>query len=255
MYRLCRNLIFVAILFQPYLTAADDPFVGTWRYRQDKEQAHSTYKILAVGEKKFQVDNGVGLGPVLPSDGSLHQSPLGGTVSLKQLDDHSFLYVLKRKTTYKRIITLNGDTMKWNEDQELDTGKHTAWQSNWRRIGKGQGLAGEWVMTSRQDPTDVGSLIVRKTSGGLSIQNSQESFVDQVYFDGKDHASKDPDEIQGVTTLTDRPDSRTMRSVQKRNGKVLGTITYTVSADGKVLTATADMPKSGTSVMVWERVD
>ncbi len=255
MQRLCRNSLFIATVFQACLTAADDPFVGTWRYRQDKEQAHLTYKFLAAGEKMFQTDNGAGLGPVLPTDGSVHQSPLSGAVSLKQLDDHTFLYVLRRKTTYKRIITLDGNTMKWNEDQELDTGKHTVWQSTWRRIGKGDGLAGEWAMISRQSPNDALRLAVQKTSDGLSFQTSDRRFVDQLYFDGKEHASKDPDEMQGLTTSTERVDSRTIRSIEKRGGKILDTITYAVSADRKLMTATVALSNGGTSITVWERVD
>jgi hypothetical protein len=110
-------------------------------------------------------------------------------------------------------------------------------------------------MTSRHIPSDAELLIVGKTSDGLSFRNSAQKFVDQVYFDGKDHASKDPDEMQGLTTSTERADLRTIRSVEKRNGKSLGTITYAVSADGKLMTAAIAMTNGSTSFIVWERVD
>jgi hypothetical protein len=41
---------------------AAEPFAGNWQLRMDKSDIPETYKFLAVGEGKFQTDNGLGLG-------------------------------------------------------------------------------------------------------------------------------------------------------------------------------------------------
>ena len=70
-----RFILILLTLLSP-LTAAE-PFAGQWKLQVDKSNVPGTYKFLAVGEGKFQTDNGVGLGPVLPIDGSAHESPSG----------------------------------------------------------------------------------------------------------------------------------------------------------------------------------
>ena len=144
MNRKFHNIVWLAILIPFSLEAADNPFVGTWRTLHDKAPIHKTYKFIAVGDKLYQTDNGVGLGPVLPTDGSVHESPLGGMVSLKQIDAKTFSYVMKKSTTYRRTMTIEGDTMKWDKDQGLalestisinQHGDETAEEQDWQAPG------------------------------------------------------------------------------------------------------------------------
>lgn len=249
-------MIGAALLFPLFLSAADDPFVGDWRYRQDMEKGEQNYKILQVGENKFQVESSVGLGSVLPTDGSVQESPFGGTVSLKQTSANTFLYVMNRNNTvYKRVMTVDGDTMKWDEDQELDTGKHSTGQTVWHRAGHGHGLAGNWEMASYHDDQEPGIMTIKKTATGLAFKDSTEDHVNEMYFDGKEHPSKAPHFINGVMETAERVNERTIHVVSKRNGKIIYNYTFSLSADGKMIAAKSTDASGKTVDMAWERIN
>ena len=70
------------------------------------------------------------------------------------------------------------------------------------------------------------------TSAGERVAERPQRFV----TDGKEHSVAD---IPGLTTVSTRPDPNTLVGEGRMNGKVVGQATYTVSADGSTLTATA----------------
>lgn len=255
MNRKFHNIVWLAILIPLSLEAADNPFVGTWRSLEDKMQLHNTYKFIRVGDKSYQTDNGVGLGPVLPTDGSVHESPLGGMVSLKQIDAKTFLYVLKRSTTYRRTMTIDGDTMKWDEDQELASGKHETAQSIWRRNGQGAGLTGTWKSVSRKSGEGPETTRIREISDGISLEEEGDPHPENVHLDGKEHASDDPDDIKGILYSSVLVDKRTIRTVETKGGKKIMTITLSISADGKLMTSTVNKESGEVSSFMWERVN
>lgn len=250
------RLLMVLAIVVPMATAADpDPFVGTWHFQMNRSKLNSTYKIVAAGEGKYQTDGGAGLGPVLPVDGSSHDSPLGGSVSLKQIDDHTYVYTLKRQLLYKRTITLDGDHMKWAEDQELDTGKHQVFESEWVRVGHGTGLAGEWRRTAIKDPqADQYTMTIRAIPNGLRTKSSDRNLEQDTYFDGKEHAEADPNDVKGLSYVAKRLDAHSYRQVEKRNGKVLDSGTCKLSDDENTMTCTWVDNRGQETVVVQERV-
>ena len=235
------NQLLATCLFITAMAAAADrePFAGTWRYKPDGSQQTQVYKIYAVGHGKFQTENGLGRGPILPVDGSPHESPQGGIVTLKKIDDRTYVYTLKRKSQYKRTITLDGDKMTWAEDQEMDTGKHELWDSYWQRVGDGTGLAGEWHRTGYKDPseaTETGT--IRAIPGGLRFGSSNQKREDDLYFDGKEHPSVDPDGVNNMSDVAERTDAHSFRWIAKRNGEVVSTSTCVLSEDENTMTCT-----------------
>ena len=93
------------------------------------------------------------------------------------------------------------------------------------------------------------------TYSGTAADGTMVSGKSTFKYDGKDYAiSGSPD----YDTLTlKRVDANTITSVQKRNGKAIGTTTRTVSADGKVMTLTSEgksaKGESFHNVMVFDR--
>ena len=93
------------------------------------------------------------------------------------------------------------------------------------------------------------------TYSGTAADGTMVSGKSTFKYDGKDYPiSGSPD----YDTLTlKRVDANTITSVQKKNGKAIGTTTRTVSADGKVMTLTSEGKSAkGVSfhnVMVFDR--
>ncbi len=235
-----NQLLAASLLFTTIAAAADhDPFVGTWRYRADRSQYTTTYKIYAVGDGNFQTENKIGRGPILQVNGTPHESPQGGTVTLKKIDERTYVYTLKRASLYKRTITLDGDKMTWAEDQEMDTGKHELSESYWQRVGHGTGLAGEWHMTGHNDPAEERDTnTIRAIPGGLRFESSDQKREDDVIFDGKEHSAETPDGVKGMSYIAKRLNAHSYQMVIKRNGEVLNTITCALSDDTNTSTCT-----------------
>jgi len=70
------------------------------------------------------------------------------------------------------------------------------------------------------------------TTAGERVAERPQRFIP----DGEEHSVAD---IPGLTTVSTRPDPNTLVAEGRMNGKVVGQATYTVSADGSTLTATA----------------
>jgi hypothetical protein len=251
------NHLLAACLFIASVAGAADrePFAGTWRYKADKSQQMQVYKIYTVGDGKFQTENGLGRGPILPVDGSPHESPQGGIVTLKKIDDRTYVYTLKRKSQYKRTITLDGDKMTWAEDQEMDTGKHELSESYWQRVGNGTGLAGEWHRTGYKDPSEATETeTIRVIPGGLRFGSSDRKREEDLYFDGKERPSQDPDGINKMSEVGERLNAHSFRWISKRNGEVVFTSTCVLSEDENTMTCTNIDRDGRKNVYVQERV-
>lgn len=251
-----KQLLATCLFITTMAGAADrEPFAGIWRFKADKSQQTQVYKIYAVGDGQFQTENGIGRGPVLPVDGSSHESPQGGVVSLKRIDDRTYIYTLKRKSQYKRTITLDGDKMTWVEDQEMDTGKHELSESYWQRAGNGTGLAGEWHRTGYKDPSEATvTETIQGIPGGLRFKYSDQKREDEVHFDGKERPVLDPDVINKMSEIEERLNAHSFRSIYKRNGAVVSTSTCVLSEDENTLTCTNIDRDGRKNVYAQERV-
>lgn len=252
-----NQLLAAFLLFTTIAGAADhDPFAGTWRYRAKRSQYTATYKIYAVGDGNFQTENSVGRGPILQVDGTPQESPQGGTVTLKRIDDRTYLYSLKRSSLYKRTISLDGDRMTWAEDQEMDTGKHELSHSYWQRVGHGTGLAGEWHMTGYNDPAEeANTTTIRAIPDGLRFGSSDQKREEDVIFDDKEHSAETPDGVKGMSYIAKRLNAHSYRTVIKRNGEVLSTVACALSDDANTITCTYVNNHGQKNVSVQERVN
>jgi hypothetical protein len=103
------------------------------------------------------------------------------------------------------------------------------------------------VFTAREDAIDLVLSVVRPDGSPVS---------GHAFFrlDGKDYP------ITGLgnadTMAVTRTDAQHYETTMKKNGTVVGSVSSTVSADGKVLTQIAKSPGTGdtpTSVMVFEK--
>lgn len=90
---------------------------------------------------------------------------------------------------------------------------------------------------------------------GVAADGSPISQQATYKYDGKDYPFKGSSDFDGLSLK--QVDAHTVKATQKRGGKVAGTTTRTISADGKVLTlATKGTDAKGTAyddVLVFDR--
>ena len=93
------------------------------------------------------------------------------------------------------------------------------------------------------------------TYSGTAADGTMVSGKSTFKYDGKDYPISGSPDYDSLTLK--RVDANTITSVQKKNGKAIGTTTRTVSADGKVMTLTSEgksaKGESFHNVMVFDR--
>lgn len=203
--------------------AAADPFLGIWKMNPAK------------GHRTGQVHK------IFPAGDNTH--------------DQTYLFMLKKSREYRRTMTVQGDIMKWDEDQELDNHHHIKFQSEFRRKDKGQGIAGEWhrevVHYSQLDETYFVMHIDPCADDGLSIGQKERL---EVKFDGREYPQKGESVLPGTTVFGRMPNLRTIEVTEKHNSVVSQTQVCKISEDGRTLVVTVHIPnQSESQVFVFER--
>jgi hypothetical protein len=90
----------------------------------------------------------------------------------------------------------------------------------------------EGTVTFERDSEGTYLMKAEGVAGGQRVAERPQRFV----LDGKEHAVLDIPGLTGVATLSD---PNTITAEGRMNGKTVGQATYSVSAGGKTLTATA----------------
>lgn len=128
-------------------------------------------------------------------------------------------------------------------------------------------FTGSWTLNrekSNFDPNHrprVATMRWDRTIDGYHMQaegqkDDGQTVVDQVTFvlDGREHPVP---AAPGFTASSEQPDPHTLRAIGRKDGKVVGEGMYTVSADGRTLTATVRgidaQHRPFQTVVVWDR--
>jgi hypothetical protein len=115
-------------------------------------------------------------------------------------------------------------------------------------------LAGEWHRVSISDPQEGKvTFIIAAIPNGISFKSPQQNFVDKTYFDGKEHASLNPDDVNHVFDSAERLDVHSFRETEKRDGKVIATTTCQLSPDENTLTCARIDNNNQKIISVFER--
>ena len=131
--------------------AAKDPFVGKWTWNvASVKYPPLTLKIENQGSNRYGITFTDGSEVRLIADGTEQHSPLGGTVSLRQIDGQTWQLIRKRATSRDDLykIAPDGHSMTITAIDTLANKEQATEVSRWRRMGAGDGLVGEWKLGS-----------------------------------------------------------------------------------------------------------
>jgi hypothetical protein len=258
MYR--RLAVFVALLSVISLTAlaADDSFVGRWKFNPDKSQMNGLdYKIEDAGGGQYKFIFGDDV-ETLTLDGKGHVTKYGDTWSIKATGPNSWESTNERdgKVTNKSKWTVSADNQTFTSTDENmrpdgSTGKTEA---TFKRTGGTTGLVGTWQTTSVKVLSPNSITIARWQGDGYSRTSAVFKETLEFKLDGKEYTPKGPRVPAGMTVTAKKIDDHSMELTYKLKGKTIETDKYEVSADGKTLTQTATY--SGVSkpeIDIWDR--
>ena len=238
--------------------AADDPFVGKWKFDPDKSQMNGLdYKIEDAGGGQYKFIFGDDV-ETLTLDGKGHVTKYGDTWSIKATGPNSWDSTTERdgKVTTKSKWTVSADNQTFTSTDENmrpdgTTGKTEA---IFKRTGGTTGLAGTWQTTSVKILSPTSMTIEKWQGAGYSRTSAVFKETLQFNLDGKEYSPKGPRVPPGMTVSAKKIDDHSMELTSKLKGKTIETDKYEVSADGKTLTQTVTYAGvSKPEIDVWNR--
>ena len=242
MYR--RLSVFFALLsvLSASALAADDPFVGKWKFNPDKSQMNGLdYKIEDAGGGQYRFIFGDDV-ETLTLDGKGHVTKYGDTWSIKTTGPGSWESTSERdgKVTSKSKWTVSADNQTFtslDENMRPDgsTGKAEA---VFKRTGGTSGLVGTWQTTSVKVLSPTSITIAKSQGDGYTRTNPVFKEILDFKLDGKEYTPKGPRVPPGMTVTAKKIDDHSMELTYKLKGTAIETDKYEVSADGKTLTQT-----------------
>ena len=222
--------------------AADDSFVGKWKFNPDKSQMNGLdYKIEDAGGGKYRFMFGDDV-ETLTLDGKGHVTKYGDSWSIKTTGPSSWDSTNERdgKVTNKSKWTVSADNQTFTSTDENmrpdgSTGKSEA---VFKRTGGTSGLVGTWQTTSVKVLSPTSVTIAKWQGDGYSRTSAVFKETLEFKLDGKEYTPKGPRVPPGMTVTAKKIDDHSMELTYKLKGKTIETGKYEVSADGKTLTQT-----------------
>jgi len=238
--------------------AADDSFVGKWKFNPDKSQMNGLdYKIEDAGGGQYKFIFGDDA-ETLTLDGKPHVTKYGDTWSIKTTGPSSWESTneLDGKVTNKSKWTVSADNQTFTSTDETTRPDGTTGRTEaiFKRTGGTTGLAGTWTTTSVKVLTPSSITIAKWQGDGYTRTNPAFKETFDFKLDGKEYTPKGPRVPPGMTATAKKIDDHSMELTYKLKGKTTETDKYEASADGKTLTQTVTY--SGVSkpeVDVWDR--
>jgi hypothetical protein len=223
------------------LTAAENPFAGTWKLNPAKSKfTGDTMKFAQTpsGRVRFSAS---GLSYTFKTDGKEYPGPVGDLVSWKQVDDHTWQTTYKLKgtliSTDTSTLSSDGKTMTVISRGTRPNGQSFEDTTLYERISGNAGLLGKWKDKEVKISAPFTLHIASAGVDGLAF-----TFVDfkatcKARFDEKDHPVTGPTVPPGLSLTLKRTGPRSLELLSKQHGKPLFKNIYTLSDDGHTLTA------------------
>ena len=258
MYRSLSVFFALLSVMSANALAADDSFVGKWKFNPDKSQMTGLdYKIEDAGGGQYRFIFGDDV-ETLTLDGKGHVTKYGDTWSIKTTGPNSWESTNERggKVTNKSKWTVSADGQTFNSTDETmrPDGTTARSEATLKRTGGTSGLVGTWESTSVKVPSPPSIAIAKWQGDGYTRTNPAYKETLGFKLDGKEYTPKGPRVPPGTTVTAKKIDDHSMELTYKLKGKTIETDKYEVSADGKTLTQTATYPGvSKPEVDVYDR--
>jgi hypothetical protein len=247
-----KKLIFVlalAALLTPLL-AAQDAFDGTWKIDMSSANFSKKPDVFLLQNSTYTCKTCVPAYTIKAdgTDQAVTGHPYFDSIAIQVVNDHEIDETDKKGgkvvATSSSIVSPDGNTVafKFSDSSNTNGGPPVTGSGSEVRVAKGpagsHAISGSWQISKIEDMSDNGTVWTYKVSGGELTMTTPTGQSYTAKMDGTDAPMKgDP----GTTSVSvKRFGKDTLEETDKRDGKVIGILKETVSADGKTIKATYD---------------
>lgn len=222
--------------------AADDSFVGKWKFNPDKSQLNGlVYKVDQGGTGQYKLTFGDDIETL--TLGKEHVTKYGNTWLITQSGPNAWKWVQKRdgKVTSDAMWTVadDGATSTYVSTEMRPDGSSSHDETRLKRTAGGtSGLVGTWESTEIKVGSPTGIEIAKWQGDGYSRTNSVYKERLNFKLDGKDYTPSGPRVAKGTSVTASKIDDHNIELTYKLKGKTTETDKWELSADGKTLTQT-----------------
>lgn len=223
--------------------AADSPFVGTWKLNPARSEFTGTTITLEPGGAGEMKATAEGQTYTFKMDGKDYPTPFGMTAAWTQVDPATWKTVYKMPNngpvaaTDTLTLSADGATLTSTSRGTMPNGESFENVVVYQRVSGSAGLVGKWKSSKVQLSSPETVEIAPYEGDGLTWKFPALKVTLGVKFDGTDHPVTGPTVPPGMTIALSRIDARSFNLTQKMNGRVIYRGTYSLSVDGKTLTA------------------
>jgi hypothetical protein len=240
--------------------AATDPFVGTWKYNDQKSPKPTIkYTIKDLGGDRYALTGSTGVTVEIKADGVTIESPPGSTVSFKRLDDHDWEMVRDDGQKMMRTYNISPDdkTLTLHDVYKGNPGENYETTTKYARLAPGNGIFGEWQSTSMEvkSSDEAPMLIVTPfQTDGMRFSVPAHKHLSELKFDGNPYADSGAGDAKGHSSSGKRIADRVIEIDSQINGKPDDSEELKVSDDGRTMTIVS-RPANSSAVFttVWDR--
>lgn len=252
---ICLSL---ACVFAGAAVAADDPFVGKWKFNSAQSKLTGGLQVIQdLGGNKYKFTSGAESWNVWVNGGD-QPSGYGDTVSWKEAGPNTWLVTHKMdgKVTRSATLKISDDetTMTRTTNGTRPDGSAYAMDFKAKRVSGMKGLAGTWrIITLKMDSFE--ELDIKPYDrDGLSFLIPSEKEKQDMKFDGKYYLDQGPAVPPGSTSSAKRVNARNIAWTDKLKDEVRDHQDLKVSEDGKTLTVVVKYPgEKAPQVIVYDR--
>lgn len=246
--------LLIACLVAGGVQAANDPFIGDWKFNPARSKLSDVMKVSRAGANKYVFDLGAG-NETIVADGTDQPGYSGTTLAV----------TIEAPDTWKVVRKQNGRMLLsaiWNLSKDGNTLRDhfTAFSPNgspstvvdyvYSRKASGAGFAGTWVSTDAAGSSDLVLQVRLYERDGLSFTVPSAGSTINARLDGKEY----PNTAGTAASSSRRVNVHAVEIIRKSKGKIAETRQITLSPDLKTLTMTVNSAdKDETDVFVFDR--
>jgi hypothetical protein len=241
------------------IVAAENPFIGTWKFNQAKSDLKGQLSsIAALGDNKFRLTYGSAVDFTVKADGTDQATFPGATWAITINDPNTWELVFKangiKTGTTTWTLAPDGKSFTGKFKGIRPDGSEFESTSTSKRVSGSGGFAGTWQSTDVSLSNVSLMQIEALPNGGLAVSWPSDKVSMNVTLDGKDFAVEGPTILKDSMSSAKPMGSHAMQITDKISGKVMDKTDWKVSPDGKVLTMTEhDAGVKKAAVSVYDR--
>jgi len=204
----------IGCIFAGGLAAADDPFVGKWKFNSAQSKLTGVRQVIQdLGGNKYKFAFGTD-SFTITADGSDQPFKYGGTMSLKESGPNTWNSVHKIdgkvESTATWAVSDDGKMLTTTGSGTRPDGSTYTSGSKGKRVGGGKGLFGTWESTESKADSYPEWDIEPYDTDGLSFTTPAYKEKQDIKFDGKYYPDNGPNVPAGSTSSAKRVNRRTI---------------------------------------------